>query len=47
VTEGFLSQVCEKVDAVEPIAKFTKVLQDSAVVKTGAVGTVYTKGLED
>lgn len=47
VTEGFLSHVCEKVDAVEPVAKFTKVLQDSAVAKTGAVGTVYTKGLED
>ncbi|OGE58464.1 hypothetical protein PENARI_c001G12476 [Penicillium arizonense] len=47
VRRGFLSHVCEKVDAVEPIAKFTKVLQDSAVAKTGAVGTVYTKGLED
>ncbi|KAJ5997413.1 hypothetical protein N7499_006193 [Penicillium canescens] len=47
VTERFLSYVCEKVDAVEPIAKFIKVLQDSAVAKTGAVGTVYTKGLED
>lgn len=46
VTEGFLSHVCEVVDAVEPIAKFTQVMQDSQLKKDGVIGTIYTRGLE-
>lgn len=47
VTEGFLSQVCEVVDAVEPVEKFTQVLRDSALKRDGVVGDIYTMGLED
>lgn len=47
VTEGFLSQVCEVVDAVEPVAKFTQVLHDGQLKKDGVVGDIYTIGLED
>lgn len=46
VTEGFLSHVCEVVDAVEPIAKFTQVMQDSQLKREGVIGTIYTRGLE-
>lgn len=47
VTEGFLRHVCEVVDAVEPVEKFTQVLQDSQLKKDGVVGDIYTVGLED
>lgn len=47
VTEGFLRHVCEVVDAVEPVEKFTRVLQDSQLKKDGVVGDIYTVGLED
>ncbi|KAI9375967.1 alpha-N-methyltransferase NTM1 [Aspergillus egyptiacus] len=47
VTEGFLSEVCETVDAVEPVEKFTQVLQESALKKSGVVGDIYCVGLED
>ncbi|CAI7574434.1 unnamed protein product [Penicillium bialowiezense] len=46
VTEGFLSHVCEVVDAVEPIAKFTQVMQDSQLKRDRVIGTIYTQGLE-
>ncbi|KAJ5782726.1 hypothetical protein N7457_004500 [Penicillium paradoxum] len=47
VTEGFLSQVCQVVDAVEPVAKFTQVMEDSQLKRDGVIGSVYTRGLED
>ncbi|KAJ5479464.1 hypothetical protein N7530_004973 [Penicillium desertorum] len=47
VTEGFLSHVCEVVDAVEPVAKFTQVMKDSQLKRDGVIGTIYTRGLED
>ncbi|KAJ5489670.1 Alpha N-terminal protein methyltransferase 1 [Penicillium diatomitis] len=47
VTEGFLRHVCTVVDAVEPVAKFTQVLQESQLKKDGVVGDIYTVGLED
>ncbi|KAJ5939455.1 Alpha N-terminal protein methyltransferase 1 [Penicillium verhagenii] len=47
VTEGFLSHVCEVVDAVEPVEKFTKVMADSKLKQDGVVGDIYTVGLED
>ena len=47
VTGGFLSQVCEVVDAVEPVEKFTQVLRDSALKRDGLVGDIYTMGLAD
>ncbi|RAL14889.1 N-terminal protein methyltransferase [Aspergillus homomorphus CBS 101889] len=46
VTEGLLRHVCTTVDAVEPVAKFTQVLRDSAFA-ADAVGDIYTLGLED
>lgn len=47
VTEGFLRHVCNVVDAVEPVEKFTQVLQDSQLKKDGVVGDIYAVGLED
>ncbi|KAB8076997.1 alpha-N-methyltransferase NTM1 [Aspergillus leporis] len=47
VTEGFLSHVCETVDAVEPVEKFTQVMQESVLKKAGVVGDIYTVGLEE
>lgn len=47
MTEGFLSQACAVVDAVEPVAKFTQVLRDSKLKEYGMVGDIYTLGLED
>ncbi|KAF9886246.1 Alpha N-terminal protein methyltransferase 1 [Aspergillus nanangensis] len=47
VTEGFLSQVCQKVDGVEPVEKFTRVMKESALSASGVIGDVYTIGLED
>ncbi|KAL4925029.1 N-terminal protein methyltransferase [Aspergillus undulatus] len=47
VTEGFLRHVCKVVDAVEPVAKFTQVLDESALKKDNVIGDVYTLGLED
>lgn len=47
VTEGLLSQVCERVDAVEPIEKFTEVIRNSELKRTGVVGDIYTMGLEN
>ncbi|KAK2039531.1 hypothetical protein LZ31DRAFT_558728 [Colletotrichum somersetense] len=42
ITEGFLLDVAEQVDVVEPIAKFTAALQE----KPG-VGSVFNTGLEE
>lgn len=47
VTEGFLSHVCEVVDAVEPVEKFTKVMAESKLKQDGVVGDIYTVGLEN
>lgn len=47
MTEGFLSHVCEVVDAVEPVAKFTNVIHESQLKKDGVVGDIYTLGIED
>jgi protein N-terminal methyltransferase len=47
VTEGFLRHVCTVVDAVEPVQKFTQVLEEGQLKKDGVIGDVYTLGLED
>ncbi|OJJ63536.1 hypothetical protein ASPSYDRAFT_83590 [Aspergillus sydowii CBS 593.65] len=47
VTEGFLSQVCDVVDAVEPVAKFTQVITESSLKSSNVIGDIYTVGLED
>ncbi|KAJ5160518.1 Alpha N-terminal protein methyltransferase 1 [Penicillium canariense] len=47
VTEGFLRHVCAVVDAVEPVSKFTQVLQEGQLKKDGVVGDIYTVGLEN
>ncbi|KAJ5212615.1 Alpha N-terminal protein methyltransferase 1 [Penicillium cinerascens] len=47
VTEGFLRHVCEVVDAVEPVEKFTKVLEEGKLKEEGVIGDVYTVGLEN
>ncbi|EPS31790.1 hypothetical protein PDE_06748 [Penicillium oxalicum 114-2] len=47
VTEGFLRHVCTVVDAVEPVPKFTQVLQEGPLKKDGVVGDIYTVGLEN
>ncbi|KAJ5637400.1 Alpha N-terminal protein methyltransferase 1 [Penicillium lividum] len=47
VTEGFLSHVCEVVDAVEPVEKFTKVMAESKLKADGVVGDIYIVGLEN
>lgn len=47
VTEGFLSHVCEVVDAVEPVEKFTQVIKESQLKKDGVVGDIWTVGLEN
>lgn len=47
VTEGLLSQVCDVVDAVEPVAKFAQVINKSSLKSSNVVGDIYTIGLED
>ena len=46
-TEGFLSQVCEVVDALEPVDKFTEVLRSGPLKRDGVVGDIYTMGIEN
>jgi len=46
ITEGFLSNVCETVDIVEPVEKFANVLKEGQLKKEGKVGDVHTIGLE-
>ncbi|PGH16519.1 hypothetical protein AJ79_01624 [Helicocarpus griseus UAMH5409] len=48
VSEGFLSQVCEAVDVVEPVQKFTDVLREAVRERgNGWLGSVYNVGLEE
>ncbi|KAJ5626015.1 Alpha N-terminal protein methyltransferase 1 [Penicillium lagena] len=47
ITEGFLSHVCEVVDVVEPVEKFTQVLRDGLLKKEGVIGDIYSTGLEN
>lgn len=47
MTEGFLSQVCETVDAVEPVEKFTQTLHESTLKTSGVVDVIYTVGIEN
>lgn len=48
VTDGFLSQVCERVDVVEPVENFARVIRDGPLrTESGVVGDVYTTGLEN
>jgi protein N-terminal methyltransferase len=47
VTDGLLTNVCEVVDVVEPVAKFANCLEDSPLKKEGKVGDVYVTGLQD
>jgi protein N-terminal methyltransferase len=46
VTEGFLSNVCEVVDIVEPVESFAKVVGEGKLKQDGRVGDIYTVGLE-
>lgn len=46
VTEGFLSQVADVVDIVEPVANFAKVIESSSLKAEGRIGDVYLTGLE-
>lgn len=47
VTQGFLSHVCEVVDAVDPVEKYTRVLRDGPLKRYGIIGDIYTMGLEN
>ncbi|KAE8151812.1 alpha-N-methyltransferase NTM1 [Aspergillus avenaceus] len=46
VIEGFLQHVCDVVDAVEPVGKFSQEIQQGALAKNGVVSDVYTMGIE-
>ncbi|KZZ89079.1 DUF858 domain protein [Ascosphaera apis ARSEF 7405] len=46
VTEGFVSKVCGKVDIVEPVEKFAKVVEEGELKQSGIVEDVYIMGLE-
>lgn len=46
ITEGFLSEVCEVVDIVEPVEKFTQALKESELGSRGVIGDIYNVGLE-
>lgn len=47
VTDGLLREVCEAVDAVEPVAKFVDVLKHQSKTATeGRLGEVFEVGLE-
>ncbi len=47
VTAGFLSSVCEVVDAVEPIESFAAKARVADMKGPGRVGEVYVVGLQD
>ncbi|KAF4769406.1 hypothetical protein HAV15_008763 [Penicillium sp. str.  len=47
VTEGFLGDVCEVVDIVEPVEKFTQALKEGVLKERGVIGNIYNIGLED
>ncbi|PLB39778.1 N-terminal protein methyltransferase [Aspergillus candidus] len=46
ITEGFLGQVCEVMDAVEPVEKFARALKERVPKMECAVEDVYIVGLE-
>ena len=46
ITAGFLSTVCEVVDMVEPVEKFTQQAKVAKMAGTGSIGNVYVIGLE-
>lgn len=47
VTDGFLKNVCEVVDIVEPVEKFTEALRSGSLGKDGVIGDIYSLGLEN
>jgi protein N-terminal methyltransferase len=47
VTKDFLSDVCEVVDIVEPVEKFTQPLKEGELGQRGVIGDVYNVGLQD
>lgn len=47
VTDGFLKNVCEVVDIVEPVEKFTEVLRSGSLKNDGVVGDIYSLGLAE
>lgn len=47
VTEGFLGQACESVDAVEPVENFARAIRDGPLRRNARVGDVYMTGLEN
>lgn len=47
MTEGFLSDIYEVVDIVEPVKKFTQALQEGKLGQRGVVGDIYNIGLKD
>jgi protein N-terminal methyltransferase len=47
VIKDFLGQVCEVVDAVEPVEKFSRALREGPLMKKGVLGEVLTFGIED
>ncbi|KAL2864523.1 N-terminal protein methyltransferase [Aspergillus lucknowensis] len=46
VTEGCLSHVCEVVDAVEPVEKLARVIEETKLKAGGGVGDIYVLGIE-
>ncbi|EED11635.1 conserved hypothetical protein [Talaromyces stipitatus ATCC 10500] len=47
VTSGLLQQVCEVVDAVEPVENFASLLRQAPLNEHGSVGDIYVTGLEN
>ncbi|KAF5855616.1 o-methyltransferase [Aspergillus alliaceus] len=47
VINDFLGQVCEVVDAVEPVEKFSRALSERQLTKNCVLGKVLTMGIED
>ena len=47
VTEGFLANICESVDVVEPVENFAKVVREGKLHAEGKVRDIYKVGLED
>ncbi|PCG89170.1 Hypothetical protein PENO1_106210 [Penicillium occitanis (nom. inval.)] len=43
ITEGFLGEVCETVDVVEPVAKFAEVIQRSSLMKRNKTATTMVE----
>lgn len=47
VTAEVLSKICEVVDVVEPVEKFTKGIKEMKMAGEGKIGDIYISGLED